>query len=228
MFRTISQNGPMKHGKKQFVQSLDAQKVNFKLGRPEWQQEIKTTSQIFYDKKRLTDNRCILKSKYLNRYYSQVDLYHSKQKYPFLTSNARDYHILELKSDTDVKAENEEAKRRKKFIQESHIKFGEWEPEKKSMYSYNYIAPIAQKLRFNYDKIKFKYNKYNLNPITGELIWKNPKKMYPFDYFNIDKNKRYIIHRNNSYINDDYKKVYSPITHRYFIGTLRELPKINN
>ena len=113
MFRTISENGPMKHGKKQFVQSLDAQKVNFKIGRPEWQQEIKTTSQIFYDKKRLTDNRCILKSKYLNRYYSQVDLYHSKQKYPFLTSNARDYHILELKSDTDVKAENEEAKRRK-------------------------------------------------------------------------------------------------------------------
>ena len=51
--------------------------------------------------------------------------------------------------------------------------------------------------------------------------------MYPFDYFNPHKNKRYVIKRNNSYINNDYTKVYSPITHRYFIGSLRELPKIN-
>ena len=41
MFRTISENGPMKHGKKQFVQSLDAQKVNFKIGIPEWKDDKK-------------------------------------------------------------------------------------------------------------------------------------------------------------------------------------------
>ena len=227
MFRTLSTNIIEKHGKKQFAQSLETQKVNFSIGRPEWQQEIKSTSQIFFDKKRLTDNRYKLDKKYLNKFYSQVDLFHSKQEFPYLTSNARDFKEKELKSDMDAKAEYDEAKRRKKFIQESHIKLGDDLQDKKSMYGYNYLAPMAQKLRFNYDKIRFKYDKYNVNPITGELVWKNPKNMYPFDYFNPHKNKRYVIKRNNSYINNDYTKVYSPITHRYFIGSLRELPKIN-
>ena len=226
MFRTISSNDIRKQGKKQYNQSFNAQKVNYSIGRPEWQQDIKSTSQIFFDKKDLRNNRYILNKKYLNKFYSQVDLYHSKQKYPFLTSSARDYH--ELKINTEAKAEHEEAKKRKKFIQESHIILGDWEPEKKSMYNYNYVAPLSQKLRFNYDKIKFRYDIYNKNPITGELVWKNPKGMYPFDYFNVNKNKRYIIKRNNSSINTDYSKVYSPITHRYFIGSLRQLPKIKN
>ena len=117
MFRTLSTNSIEKHGKKQFAQSLETQKVNFSIGRPEWQQEIKSTSQIFFDKKRLTDNRYKLDKKYLNKFYSQVDLFHSKQKFPFLTSNVRDYHKMELKSASDAKAEFEEAKRRKKFIQ---------------------------------------------------------------------------------------------------------------
>ena len=227
MFRTLSTNSIEKHGKKQFAQSLETQKVNFSIGRPEWQQEIKSTSQIFFDKKRLTDNRYKLDKKYLNKFYSQVDLFHSKQEFPYLTSNARDFQEKELKSDMDAKAEYDEAKRRKKFIQESHIKLGDYLQDKKSMYGYNYLAPMAQKLRFNYDKIRFKSDKYTVNPITGELVWKNPKNMYPFDYFNPHKNKRYVIKRNNSYINNDYTKVYSPITHRYFIGSLRELPKIN-
>ena len=228
MFRTLSLEEIKKNGKKKINTRVDSQKVNFSFGRPEWQQEIKSISQIFYDRKSLINNRYKLNKKYLNKFYSQVDLYHSKQEFPFLTSNARDYSSLELKSETDAKAEYEETKRRKKFIQESHIKLGDYVPEKKSMYGYNYLAPMAQKFRFNYDKINFKYNIHNVHPITGELIWKNPKKMYPFDYFNINKNKRYIIQRNNSYINNDYKKVYSPITHRYYMGTLRELPKINS
>ena len=223
----MSSNDLRRKGKKQFAQSLETQKVNWSLGRPEWQQEIKSTSRIFFDKKSLKDNRYILNNKYLNKFYSQVDLFHSKQKFPFLTSNARDYHKIELKKASDAKAEFEEAKRRKKFIQESHIKLGDSETDKKTMYGYNYMAPEKQKLRFNYDKIKFKYNIYYTNPITGELIWKNPNKMNPFDYYNMHKNKKYIIRRNNSEINHDYTKVYSPITHRYFIGTLRELPKIN-
>ena len=226
MFRTISLNNLKKKGKKQFPQTCEAQKVNFSIGRPEWQQEMKSASQIFYDKKSLKGNRYIINKKYLNKFYSQVDLNYSKQEFPFLTSNERDYHEIELKSDMDAKAENDEAKRRKKFIQESHIKLGDYDPEKKSMYNFNYLAPVAQKLRFNYDKIKYKYDMYNIHPITGELVWKNPKGMYPFDYFNIHKNKKYVIKRNNSCVNDDFKKVYCPITHRYFIGTIRELPKI--
>ena len=224
----MSQRDIKRKGKKQFAQSLETQKVNWSLGRHEWQQEIKSTSSIFFDKKSLKDNRYILNNKYLNKFYSQVDLFHSKQKFPFLTSNARDYHKMELKSASDAKAEFEEAKRRKKFIQESHIKLGDSVPDKKTMYGYNYMAPEKQKLRFNYDKVKFRYNIYYSNPITGELIWKNPYKMNPFDYFNMHKNKKYVLRRNNSYINNDYTKVYSPITNRYFVGTLRELPKINN
>ena len=228
MFRTISINAPIKQGKKQFSQSKEIQKTNFSIGRPEWQQKMKSTSQIFYEPKTLINNRYILNKKYLNKHYSQFDFIHSMQKYPFLTSNRRDYHLLKYKSESDLKAEYEEAKKRKRLIQESHLEFGKRDPEKKTMYSYNYAEPVSQILRFNYDKIKFKYDIYNKNPITGELIWKNPKKMNPFDYFNINKNKRYVILRNNSYINTDYRKVYSPITHRYFIGSLRRLPEIKN
>ena len=228
MFRTISINAPIKQGKKQFSQSKEIQKTNFSIGRPEWQQKMKSTSQIFYEPKTLINNRYILNKKYLNKHYSQFDFIHSMQKYPFLTSNRRDYHLLKYKSESDLKAEYEEAKKRKRLIQESHLEFGKRDPEKKTMYSYNYAEPVSQILRFNYDKIKFKYDIYNKNPITGELIWKNPKKMNPFDYFNINKNKRYVIHRNNSYINTDYRKVYSPITHRYFIGSVRRLPEIKN
>ena len=228
MFRTISINAPIKQGKKQFSQSKEIQKTNFSIGRPEWQQKMKSTSQIFYEPKTLINNRYILNKKYLNKHYSQFDFIHSMQKYPFLTSNRRDYHLLKYKSESDLKAEYEEAKKRKRLIQESHLEFGKRDPEKKTMYNYNYAEPVSQILRFNYDKIKFKYDIYNKNPITGELIWKNPKKMNPFDYFNINKNKRYVILRNNSYINTDYRKVYSPITHRYFIGSLRRLPEIKN
>ena len=228
MFRTISLNELKRHGKKQFSQTKESRKDNFTLGLPEWQQEIKSTSQIFFDQKRLTNNRYILNKKYLNKHYSQFDFIHSIQKNPFLTSNRRDYHLMKVKSESDLRAEYDEAKKRKRLIQESHIKFGERNPDKKTMYGYNYAEPVSQILRFKYDKIKFKYDIYNKNPITGELIWKNPKKMNPFDYFNANKNKRYVIHRNNSYINTDYKKVYSPITHRYFIGSLRKLPEINN
>ena len=51
MFRTISLNYIKKHGKKQFPQTLENNKVNFSIGRPEWQQEIKSSSQIFTTKK---------------------------------------------------------------------------------------------------------------------------------------------------------------------------------
>ena len=51
----MSSNDLRRKGKKQFAQSLETQKVNWSLGRPEWQQEIKSTSRIFFDKKSLKD-----------------------------------------------------------------------------------------------------------------------------------------------------------------------------
>ena len=223
MFKTISINRPIRQGKRKIIgKIIDSQKVNFSLGRPEWQQDINSTSRIFYDVKSLNDNKVILNKKYLKSNYSQVDI----QNYPidnqFMTSNLRDYKTLSLKSDSEVKSESELVKARMKFIRSSHINLGEYNPEKQSMYKYNYIPPINQKPRFNYDKINFRYNPYNIHPITQKLIWKDPKRMNGFDYFNKDKDKRYRIYRNDSFINNDYTKVYDPITNRYFIGTLRK------
>ena len=226
MFNTISINQPIRQGKKKVEKIIDSQKVNFTIGRPEWQQEIKTTSQIFHDIKRLTDNSIILNKNYLKRNFSQIDFQHFPQDNPFLTSNLRDYKELNLRSKEEMKEEHDIALKRMKFVRSSHLYFGERSPEKQSMYKYNYIEPIKQNKRFNYAKINFRYNPYNIDPITQKLIWKDPKRMNGFDYFNKDKDKRYIIKRNDSYINNDYRKVYDPITNRFFVGTLRNLPKI--
>lgn len=45
--------------------------------------------------------------------------------------------------------------------------------------------------------------------------------MYPFDYFNLPKDKHYIANKNTSHLNMDYRKVWDPITNRYFVGTTR-------
>ena len=226
MFKTISINQPIKQGKKRVNKIIDSQKVNFSFGRPDWKQDIQSTSRIFHDVKRLTDNTMILDKKYLKRNYSQVDIQNYPHDKPFMTSNMRDFKTLNLKSDSEIKSEFEFIKKKMKFIRSSHINLGEYKPEKKSMYNYNYIAPNNQRCRFNYNKINFRYNPYNIDPITQQLIWKNPKRMNGFDYFNKDKDKRYVIKRNDSFINTDYTKVYDPITNRYFPGTLGKLPSI--
>ena len=226
MFRTISINKPEKQGKKKFINIIDSQKVNYSIGRPEWQQEFKSTSRIFHDVKNLNDNRFILNKNYLKKNYSQIDFLNYPQDNPFLTSNRRDFKAIDTKKDSELKSEIENVKNKMKYIRSSQINFGEYKPEKESMYGLNYIAPINQKLRFDYNKINFRYNPFNVHPITNQLIWKDPKNMNPFDYFNKDKDKHYVIKRNNSFINGDYRKVYDPITHRYFIGSLRGLPSI--
>ena len=230
MFRKISINKPIKQGKRKIINIVDSQKVNYSIGRPEWQQEIKSTSRIFHDVKKLTDNRYILNKNYLKHNYSQIDLHNYPQENPFLTSNRRDFKTLNLKDISKLKSESEEAKARIKFIRSSHIKFGESDlmEEKESMNSFNYNAPIHQKLRFDYNKINFRYDPYNVHPITNKLIWKDHTKMYPFDYFNKDKDKHYVIPRSNSFINTDYTKVYDPITNRFFIGSLQGLPTIKS
>ena len=226
MFRTISTNKPIRTGKKRVFTIIDSQKVNYSIGRPEWQQEIKSTSRMFYDVKSLFNNRIDLNKNYLKRNFSQIDFQNYPQSNHFMTSNMRDFKPLNLKKNSDIKSDSETLKNRMKFVRTSHINLGEHKPEKESMYKYYYADPIVQKPRFNYNKINFRYDPYNIDPITQELVWKDPKRMNGFDYFNKDKDKRYVIQRNNSYINCDYTKVYDPITNRYFVGTLRNLPKV--
>ena len=232
MFRQISINPVINQGKKKCTQSFNAFKANFSFGLPEWQQEdISTYQQNFY-KKRLLNNRFILKQKYLNKNYSQISLAHSLSipilKDQFLSSNNRDFKRrnnsnLYLESLSQI----DESKKRKKKSLSSGIVMGENLDKKNSIYSHDFIEPIKQRNRYDYNKVKFRYNAYTINPLTQELIKKDPNKMYPFDYFNIDRIKKYR-HKSDNDVNNSFnlRQVYDPITHRFFHRNLIVLPKI--
>ena len=217
MFSSISENKKQKPCIRVYGTPLNSNKVNFTFGLPEWQQKYSTTTNEFYNQKKLTGNRIILQKDYLSPNYSGFKLIHFPQKEPFLTSNKRDFIQFNRKEEEKSKLNINQLK----FLRESKIEKGDYKPERKSMYGYLHEAPEKQISRFNYSKINFKYNPYNLHPITQEMIFKDPKKMNPFDYYNKDKDKHYITNRNIPFINTEYKKVWDPITNRYFPGSVR-------
>ena len=219
MFTTISENKGSKESKRVCGIPFKSYKSNFDFGRPEWQQKFTTTNREFHCPKKLMGNREILDKEYLKPYYSGFKLIHFPQKKPFLTSNARDYIFFNLKDEEKAKLNEEKLL----FLRASKIKMGEYIPENKSMYGYLFEDPKKQIPRFDYEKIHFKYNPYNLHPITQEPIWKDPKRMNPFDYYNKDKDKHYITNRNVPFINTEYRKVWDPLTNRFFPGSLRSL-----
>ena len=220
MFYSISENKGRKESVKVWDKPINANSVNFKFDLPEWQQKYSTTTNEFYTQKKLTGNRLTLDKEYLTPNYSGFKLIHFPQKEPFLTSNKRDFKDYKIK-------EEEKQKINMKFLRETQIEKGDYKPEKRSMYGYLFEAPQKQISRFNYDKINFKYNPYNLHPITQELIIKDPKRMNPFDYYNKDKDKHYITNKNTPFINKEYLKVWDPITNRYFPGSLRSFSTNN-
>ena len=217
MFSSISENKKQKPCIRVYGTPLNSNKVNFTFGLPEWQQKYSTTTNEFYNQKKLTGNRIILQKDYLSPNYSGFKLIHFPQKEPFLTPNKRDFIEYNRKEEEKSKLNLNQLK----FLRESKIEKGDYKPERKSMYGYLHEAPEKQISRFNYSKINFKYNPYNLHPITQEMIFKDPKKMNPFDYYNKDKDKHYITNRNIPFINTEYKKVWDPITNRYFPGSVR-------
>ncbi len=206
-----------------FKRPLRSNRVNFTFGRPEWQQKYMTAMNHFYTPKPLENNREILTADYLKPNYSGFDLVCFPQKQPFLTSNLRDFYPISMKPEDRSKLSED----RIKFLRESKITMGEYTPENSSMYGYFFKAPKNQTPRFNYDKIKFKYNPYNLHPITQQPVWKDPKKMNPFDYYNQDKDKHYVTNKNVPFINTEYRKVWDPITNRFFVGSLRSYSENN-
>ena len=219
MFSTISENKGKPDSKRVCGLPLKSYKSNFSFGLPEWQQKITTINRELHSPKKLTGNREILNKEYLKPNYSGFKLIHFPQKKPFLTSNSRDFIYFNLKDEEKSKLNVEQLK----FLRESKIKMGEHIPESKSIYGYLFEDPKKQIPRFDYTKINFKYDPYNLHPITQVPIWKDPKRMNPFDYYNKDKDKHYITNRNVSFINTEYRKVWDPITNRYFPGSLRSL-----
>ena len=221
MFYSISENKGRKESIRVYKTPLNSNRVNFSFGLPEWQQKYSTTTNEFYTKKNLTGNRLTLDKDYLKPNYSGFKLIHFPQKEPFLSSNKRDF--IEFKRKEEDKSKLNE--KQLKFLRTSKIETGGHKPEKKSMYGYLYENPSKQISRFDYDKINFKYNPYNLQPITQELIIKDAKRMNPFDYYNKDKDKHYVTNNNTPFINTEYLKVWDPITNRYFPGSLRSLSK---
>ena len=224
MFRTISENKGRKESIRVYLKPIRANRVNFSIGFPEWQQQYKTTTNDFYCKKKLNDNRFIIEKDYLKPNFSGFKLVHFPQKKPFLTSNARDYIFFNMKPEDRSKLTKEQIS----FLRDSKIKIGDFNPENKSIYGYVFQDPKKQTSRYDYEKINFKYNPYNLHPILQRPIWKDPNKMNPFDYYNKDKNKAYVTNRNISFINTEYKKVWDPITNRFFPGSLRNLSENKN
>ena len=216
MFSSISENKGRLGGIK-IKDPINSNKTNFIFGLPEWQQKYTTTTQEFFTQKNIKGNRLILDKEYLSPNYSGFKLIHFPQKEPFLTSNKRDF--VEFKRKEEEKSKLNE--KQLKFLRESKIEIGNYKPERKSMYGYLFEDPKKQISRYDYKNINFKYNPYNIHPITQELIFKDPTKMNPFDYFNKDKDKHYITNKKVPYINTEYQKVWDPITNRYFPGSVR-------
>ena len=217
MFYSISENKGKKESIRVYRTPLNSNRVNFSFGLPEWQQKYSTTTNEFYTQKNLTGNREILDKEYLSPNYSGIKLIHFPQKEPFLTSNKRDFIEFKRKEEDKSRLNKEQLK----FLRASKIEAGDYKPDKKTMYGYLYENPDRQISRFNYDKINFKYNPYNIQPITQELIIKDPQRMNPFDYYNKDKDKHYITNKNTPFINKEYLKVWDPITNRFFPGSVR-------
>ncbi len=124
-----------------------------------------------------------------------------------MTSNRRDFK----NSDNSNKPE----KINKEFKSASRIVLGEYQQKNNSNYRSLYCNPKDQKSKFNYDKIEFKYDPYNVHPITSELVNRN-KNNWGFEYYNKDKSKHAISNDKPGFVNDNFRRVYDPITNRYF------------
>ncbi len=218
MFASISINPPCPSGKRVVGKPVEGNNTNYSLGRPEWQQKWETKYQEYFTEKDLHNNREILNQPYLKPNYSGFEYVHFPNKEPFLTSNQRDFKPIHM-------AEKDRAvldEKTKNFIRNSKIILGTCPPTKETNYMEVMKDPKDQFCKYNYDKIKFKYDQYNLHPITQQPIFKDPDNSWGFDCYNRDKDKKYIANRNMSYINTDYRKVWDPITNRFFYGTLNQ------
>ena len=101
-YYSISENKGRKESIKVWDKPINANRVDFKFGLPEWQQKYSTTTNEFYTQKKLTGNRLTLDKEYLTPNYSGFKLIHFPQKEPFLTSNKRDF--IEFKRKEEEKS----------------------------------------------------------------------------------------------------------------------------
>jgi hypothetical protein len=151
----------------------------FDLGNPDIKYKIQSTHRDLYTPKPLNGNRAVLNKPYLKPNYSGFQLKLFPQEKPFLTSNLRDFTYKKLRNEDKAILDE----KTKNFIRNSKIDFGNYIQPKESIYQCLMINPKQMKPRFDYDKIQFHYDPYNIHPITGLPVWKDAGKMFPFDYF---------------------------------------------
>ena len=197
--------------------------TQYELGRIDWQQPFITKYRELHTPKNIYGNSLYIDKPYIHIPNCDQIKFNNGRKKPFLSSYRRDYYPKKLKEKNTLDDETIQ------FIRRSKINMGNYPIVKESISSVSYNDPKQQKPRFNYDKIKFNYDKYNVHPITCEMIFKDPNRMFSFEYWNKDKDKHFIANRNVSFLNEDYRKVYDPITNRFFPGSVRaaENKKIN-
>lgn len=145
---------------------------------------------------------------YLKSNHSEFDYVHFPNKEPFLTSNARDY----LKHPI---VKREIVKETKELQKNSKIVLGDFNKQIISTYDELHNNPKNQKPRYDFNKVEFKYNQYNIHPITNEIIYKSDHNNWGFDYFNKKKPKGYVSYDKPMVSNTNFKKVYDPITNRF-------------
>ncbi len=151
---------------------------------------------------------------YLKSNYSEIEYVHFPNKEPFLTSNKRDFKPDLLNNLNSIVSKSEKSKG-KELIRASKIVLGEIFHKNNSTYKELHSDPKDQTSKYNYDKIKYKYNPYNIHPITGEPISKTSHNNWSFDYFNKDKFKKYVSNDKPMAFNTNFTKIYDPITNRF-------------
>lgn len=189
--------------------------TQYELGKPEWQQPFISKYRELHTPKNIYGNYLYLDKPYIHIPNWDQIKFNNGKKQPFLSSYRRDFLPKKLKEKNILSQE------KINFIKNSKIHMGNFPFVKESLSSVSYNDPKQQKLRFDYNKITFKYDKYNIHPITGEMIFKDPNRMFSFEYWNKDKDKHFIANRNMSFYNEDYRKVYDPITNRFMPGSVR-------
>lgn len=158
--------------------------------------------------KQLKGNRVDINKPYLKPNYSNFEYVHFPNKEPFMTSNKRDFKQYQI-------AKEENLGNNKEFIRASKIVLGEYRDKSNSTYTEIHKDPKDQRSKFNYNKINFNYNPYNVHPITSELVYKPAHNNWGFDYYNKDKQKHYVSNDKPMALNTDFRKVYDPITNRF-------------
>ena len=132
------------------------------FGFPEWQQPFLSTHRALFTPKDYLQSKVILDKEYLKPGFSHIKLNLNPKEQTYLTTNRRDHKYIKMNKEDRVILPKEKID----FIRNSKITFGNDPRVKNSVYNSLMINPNNMIPRYDYDKIKFHYDEYNIHPIT--------------------------------------------------------------